>query len=69
MPGWLEGGNVRPLTNPQAFFLCVCSVVLVVILWFGGGEVNKRLNEEEQKETAHPHAIKRVSRFGRQANG
>ena len=28
VPGWLVGG--RPLTNPQAFFLSVCSVVLVV---------------------------------------
>ena len=28
VPGWLEGG--RPLTSPQAFFLSVCSVVLVI---------------------------------------
>jgi hypothetical protein len=28
VPGWLEGG--RPLTSPQAFFLSVCSVVMVV---------------------------------------
>ena len=28
MPGWLVGG--RPLTCPQAFFLSVCSVVMVV---------------------------------------
>ena len=28
MPGWLVGG--RPLTSPQAFFLSVCSVVMVV---------------------------------------
>ena len=29
VPGWLEGG--RPLTSPQAFFLSVCSVVMVVV--------------------------------------
>ena len=28
VPGWLVGG--RPLTSPQAFFLYVCSVVMVV---------------------------------------
>ena len=28
VPGWLVGG--RPLTSPQAFFLSVCSVVMVV---------------------------------------
>ena len=28
VPGWLEGG--RPLTSPQAFFLSICSVVLVI---------------------------------------
>ena len=28
VPGWLAGG--RPLTSPQAFFLSVCSVVMVV---------------------------------------
>ena len=28
VPGWLVGG--RPLTSPQAFFLSVCSVVMVL---------------------------------------
>ena len=28
VPGWLERG--RPLTSPQAFFLSVCSVVMVI---------------------------------------
>ena len=28
VPGWLVGG--RPLASPQAFFLYVCSVVMVV---------------------------------------
>ena len=28
VPGWLVGG--RPLTSPQAFFLSVCSVVMMI---------------------------------------
>ena len=44
VPGWLEGG--RPLTSPQAYFLSVCSVVLVI----KKRVLLQRLRGEDRKE-------------------